>query len=245
MTLRNLLKYNYYLIYLYRIRSLLVITLCIMAYDITYKSWTSLVIPFIAVFLYLVFFYYDGGDKLLKKYKKWFYSIISILSVVFTTWLNIIANQEIISITGYSYTNFNNTSNLLSLIVAIILLFPIGIMISLCVSIFYEFRLFYIISIRKNITKILHLSIMFFIGTSLLFNLTNKVNEFIYNNIGVIFKSSLVYSAYSDIPDRCNNKNKLKIKYGENVQIAFINERLISIAYYNDFKWYFTSNYCE
>lgn len=215
-----------------------------MSIDIKYDKSVSLLIPAFSCFLYTFDCYQEyKRTKVNNKLKELFKYLRIILSIIATSYLNIIINNEIVKLTGFSHNNFSLSSDILFITTLIMFSIQISLISILFISFIYEFKLLRLNS-RKKPMKIIHYFIMFLIPIIFSMKIYDKSSSLMISEINKIFQYILVYSSYTDIPERCQNKSDLEKSYS-NIKVAFLDHERMSIAYVVNEKLVFSSTLCK
>lgn len=244
----SLVKNNLALFQIYRLRTLFILFLFLMCIDIKYDKLISLVIPILACILYAIDGYREyKSTKIYNKLKKLLRFVRVALSIIVSSYFNIVIAGEIVKVTGFSYNNFSLSSYVLFLTTLIIFSLPISLIVILFISFVYEFKLLSLSVIRfskRNMVKITHYFIMFLIPIIFSMKIYDKTNVLIISEMSQLFQNILVYSSYTNIPERCQNKLNLEQNYN-NIQVAFLDHEKMSISYSVNGKLLFGSALCK
>lgn len=245
---KKFIKDNLHFFQLLRFRSLVLLCLFCMCIDIEYKTFPTLIIPTTTCIIYILDSYKEY--KIIKK-PKIFNSLIQIIKYVLpisiTTYLNIVIMNEIVLVTGFSYNNFSSSFYILFITTICILSIPISLIFVLLLSFLYEIKFLLFSSkkiTKKNLIKLIHYLLMFFMPILFSINIFEKTEYIIKSKSFKFFQNILVYSSYTSIPNRCNNKLDLESRF-QNIQIAFLDDEKMSIVYEKDGTLFFNSALCK
>lgn len=236
-------------VHLYRLRSYPLLLSLMFILSLEYNNWKQLLFPILAIIIFAFYFCLDHYKAIQET--KWLPTLIKYISTLLSTaisiWLNIIANQQIVSDTGFSYTYFYSAQPLV-FITLLIILMPLYILIIYAMGFFYDSSIFSNLKNKRCYTQALHSFFMRILISILVIGFYAKLDHSYQDHMLVMFREAFVYGAYQDIPKQCKNKHDIEHKYGENIQVTFVDRDILSIAIpttEDNGKYLFSSDKCE